>query len=143
MSIYKNLQLIWNRQFAYRTLFRRLSVKSNYNLNYSTTTVDLNENKPINEITQTKNLIKQSKKARFKAEQTRLNTLRKRLNDEDSLKELNSFLTNVNNNETDAIISKRKQPIPYLPVDFLDGNDQQVFIETYGCQVINLIFTSY
>lgn len=69
------------------------------------------------------------------SKENRLNELRNKLNNEDHLKQFKDYL-NLNNDQNDksnAIIAKRKQRIPYLPEDFLDGNEETVYIETYGC----------
>lgn len=160
MSVYRVVQLIRNQdKIICTSLFKRLSIRSNQILknNYSVTS-NLNENNQnLNEINlnetnldqsnpilENLNPIRQNKKERLKAEQNRLNKLRERLKNEDDLKKVKEFLKldkdNLDlNDKSNAIIAKRRNPIPYLPPDFMDGNEQKVYIETYGCQVIILI----
>lgn len=166
----RSAQLIWNQQISYGSLFRRLPTELSHILSRSTSTSSADsvhhQTNPIDEsiseaisetITETsqghltnkaQEDVKLTRKERNKAELNRLATLRERLKNEDSLKVFAQLLDGPNEKDgfTDpeissgTIIAKRKQPIPYLPHDFLDGNGQRVYLETYGCQVIVLSF---
>lgn len=161
MSVYRRSPLIWNQQISYGSLFRRLPTELSHILGRSTsasvsstTNSDRHQTNRINETSHVPDhsastvnedaASKPTRRERNRAERNRLAALRERLKNEDSLKVFTQFLgsdnpkdgfTNAQTSPT-AIIAKRKKPIPYLPHDFLDGNRQTVYLETYGCQVI-------
>lgn len=149
MSICRDLGLIWNHQIPFRTCLSRRLSNHILNKNYSTPSSDLQQaTSQTNETNFDQTNINQSSSRQSKqsltkqkqADQLRLSALRDRLQKEDSLKEFKDFLnldqTKPNQDaKPDAVIAKRRKPIPYLPEDFLDGNRQKVYLETYGCQV--------
>ena len=153
MSVYLRSQLIWSQQISYGCLFRRLPIETSHILSRSTSAsadnahhriAPINETSPEHLTDSTVN--KLTRKERNTAERNRLAALRERLKNEDSLKVFKHLLDvpkakdgfGSEHTEPGTIIAKRKQPIPYLPHDFLDGNGQRVYLETYGCQVIVL-----
>lgn len=163
MSVYRRSQLIWNQQIwsqqiSYGSLFRRLPTELSHILSRSTSasadnahhqTAAINETSPVHPTDSTPNtdeVNKLTRRERNRSERNRLAALRERLKNEDSLKAFTQFLEpdspkakdGFTNTDTTpgTIIAKRKKPIPYLPHDFLDGNGQRVYLETYGCQVI-------
>lgn len=162
MSVCRRSQLIWNQQLSYGRLFRTLPTELSHILSRSSSANSATQNAQhqtnlINETDQAPGhptgstpaqdtlANKPTRRERNRAERSRLDALRERLKNEDNLKVFTQFLDSNDpiakdgfgsaKSSPDAIIAKRKKPIPYLPADFLDGNRQRVFLETYGCQV--------
>lgn len=158
MSVCRRSQLIWNQQISYGRLFGRLPAELSRVLSRSTSTSS--QHQTINETDQASDrpteswasthVNKPTRRERNRAERSRLDALRERLKNEEDLKVFTLFLNSndpipkdgfgTTKNPLEPIVAKRKKPIPYLPPDFLDGNRQRVFLETYGCQVVALSF---
>ena len=70
----------------------------------------------------------------FSSKVDRLQQLKDQLN---SIPSFDSFLlqSRLKYGLEGAVIASRKQCIPYLDEEHLDGQQKPVFVETYGCQM--------